>query len=53
LPGHGLQDTTGDSLEQTGDYLAWLQRTLKDAASLGLTMNEAMAQPIPPTVPID
>lgn len=47
LPGHGLQDTAGDSLEQTGDYLAWLQHTLKDAASLGLTMNEAMAQPIP------
>jgi len=47
LPGHGLQDAAGDSLEQTGDYLDWLQHSLKDAASLGLTMNEAMAQPIP------
>ena len=47
LPGHGLQDSAGDSLEQTGDYLDWLQHSLKDSASLGLTMNEAMAQPIP------
>jgi len=47
LPGHGLQDSSGESLEQTSDYLDWLQQTLKDSASLGLTMNEAMAHPIP------
>ena len=47
LPGHGLQDSTGESLEQTGDYLDWLQQTLRDSASLGLTMNEAMEHPIP------
>ena len=47
LPGHGLRDTTGESLQQTGDYLDWLEASLKDAASLGLTMNEAMVLPIP------
>lgn len=47
LPGHGLQDSTGESLEQTGDYLDWLQQTLRESASLGLTMNEAMEHPIP------
>jgi len=47
LPGHGLRDATGESLQQTGDYLDWLEASLKDAASLGLTMNEAMVLPIP------
>lgn len=47
LPGHGLSDQTGQSLEQTGDYLDWLNNSLSDAASLGLTMNEAMELPIP------
>lgn len=47
LPGHGLSDQTGESLEQTGDYLDWLENSLSDAASLGLTMNEAMELPIP------
>ena len=47
LPGHGLSDTSGASLEQTGDYLDWLETSLTDATSIGLTMNEAMALPIP------
>jgi len=47
LPGHGLADTSGESLVQTGDYLDWLHSTLSRAASNGLTMNEAMALPIP------
>jgi len=28
LPGHGLADSTGNSLQQTGDYLNWLQVSL-------------------------
>jgi len=47
LPGHGLRDSSGDSLRQTGDYLNWLENSLIEAASSGLTMNEAMALPIP------
>ncbi len=47
LPGHGLKDTTGESLEQTSDYLNWLQSSLSEAAASGLTMNEAMSLPVP------
>ncbi len=47
LPGHGLIDPKGESLEQTDDYLSWVDGTLRDAVSQGLTMNEAMALPIP------
>lgn len=47
VPGHGLMDSSDKSLQQTADYLNWLQTSLSDAASLGLTMNEAMALPIP------
>lgn len=47
LPGHGLRDSNNESLVQTSDYLNWLNNSLQDAASLGLTMNEAMALPIP------
>ncbi len=47
LPGHGLQDSTGESLEQTSDYLNWLQTSMQDATGLGLTMNEAMELPMP------
>ena len=42
-----MRDNDGDSFEQTADYIDWLKETLSDAASLGLTMNEAMALPIP------
>jgi len=47
LPGHGPDDRSGESLEQTGDWLDWLDGTLRDAVDEGLTMNEAMLQPIP------
>ena len=47
LPGHGLRDDNDASIEQTADYIDWLHETLSDAASLGLTMNEAMDLPIP------
>lgn len=47
LPGHGPVDAIGESLTQTAEYLSWLNGTLKDAVTAGLTMNEAMALPIP------
>ncbi len=47
LPGHGLRDDSGASIEQTADYLDWLHRGLSEAAASGLTMNEAMALPVP------
>jgi len=47
LPGHGLSDPEGESLVQTLDYLDWLDGTLQEAVGQGLTMNEAMALPIP------
>lgn len=47
FPGHGPSDTKGDSLQQTTDYLAWLDDNLRSAVEQGLTMNEAMVLPIP------
>lgn len=47
LPGHGPADATGEALEQTLDYLDWLDATLRDAVRRGLTMNEAMLLEIP------
>jgi uncharacterized sulfatase len=47
LPGHGPQDPGGESLDQTLDWLDWLDGTLRDAVSRGLTMNEAMELPVP------
>ena len=48
LPGHGPADAAGDALDQTRDYLSWLDGTIRDAVAKGLTENEAMALPIPP-----
>jgi len=47
LPGHGPGDPLGESLSQTSDYLNWLDTTIREAISAGLTMNEAMAIEIP------
>jgi len=47
MPGHGPAEKGKRAVEQTNDYLNWLERTLKDAVHEGLTMNEAMAAPIP------
>ncbi len=47
VPGHGALDSSGESIEQTRDYIHWLEASLTDATSLGLTMNEAMVLPIP------
>ncbi len=47
VPGHGPQDAKGASLDQTLDWLDWLDGTLRDAVARGLTMNEAMDLPVP------
>jgi len=47
LPGHGPSDASGASLEQTADYLQWLDSTIRQALDRGLTMNEAMQSEIP------
>jgi len=47
LPGHGPSDSSGESLEQTADYLDWLDATVRQALDRGLTMNEAMLSEIP------
>ena len=47
LPGHGPLDRTGASIEQTADYLNWLERILTDAADAGLDMVEIQQTPLP------
>lgn len=47
LPGHGPSDPDGRSLDQTLDWLDWLDGTLRDAVRKGLTMNEAMEIHVP------
>lgn len=47
LPGHGPKDAGSASLDQTLDWLDWLDGTLRDAVGRGLTMNEAMEIGIP------
>ncbi len=47
FPGHGPKDVKGESLLQTADYLSWLDGNLRLSVERGLTMNEAMALPIP------
>lgn len=47
LPGHGPKDSASAALDQTLDWLDWLDGTLRDAVSRGLTMNEAMLIKLP------
>ena len=47
LPGHGPSDAKDESLAQTADYLDWLYGSIGESVNKGLTMNEAMIQPIP------
>ncbi|WP_298091140.1 quinoprotein relay system zinc metallohydrolase 1 [uncultured Sphingomonas sp.] len=49
IPGHGPLDTTAvTAIDQTRDWLDWLEGALRDAAGRGLDMVEAGAMPIPP-----
>ncbi|EFG9941422.1 MBL fold metallo-hydrolase, partial [Escherichia coli] len=45
--GHGPDDRGQASLDQTLDWLDWLDGTIADCVRKGLTMNEAMAVKVP------
>lgn len=47
VPGHGPFDSSGESLTQTEDYLGWLDKVLRAAASDGYDMVEVMEFEIP------
>lgn len=47
VPGHGPSDAKDESLVQTADYIDWLHGSISESVKRGLTMNEAMALPIP------
>lgn len=47
MPGHGPSDARNEAIEQTADYIDWLHGSVSESVSRGLTMNEAMLQPIP------
>ncbi len=48
VPGHGPVDTTpATAIDQTRDWLDWLEETLADAAGKGLDMVEAGDLPLP------
>lgn len=47
VPGHGEVAKNTKPLEQTRDYLIWLETTIKQAVTQGLDMNEVLALPIP------
>ncbi|MGR4067161.1 quinoprotein relay system zinc metallohydrolase 1 [Billgrantia sp. C5P2] len=48
VPGHGAPGMGDAALQQTRDYLLWLDGALTRAASQGLSMTEAAAMEIPP-----
>lgn len=47
VPGHGPVVKDQSAIEQTRDYLQWLQATLKTAAERGMDMTEVLTQPLP------
>jgi uncharacterized sulfatase len=47
VPGHGPVVSDARAIEQTRDYLVWLETTLKEAAENGEDMTEVMVTPIP------
>lgn len=47
VPGHGPGDEKSDSIDQTLDWLDWLEGSLKEAVDKGWTMNEAMRIEVP------
>jgi uncharacterized sulfatase len=47
VPGHGELSSSKDAVEQTRDYLLWLESTIRDAVQRGLDMNEVMQIPLP------
>jgi len=47
VPGHGEVAKNFSPVEQTRDYLNWLESTIKEAVTQGLDMTEVLALPIP------
>lgn len=47
IPGHGPLDRNREAIAQTGDWLGWLEETLRNAVLRGLDMTEAGNLPIP------
>lgn len=50
VPGHGPSATPDTIIDQTTQYLAWLDQHLSDVASEGLGANHALAVAIPDTL---
>ena len=48
LPGHGPLDRQGVAIQQTRDYLDWLDKALRDAVHDGFDMVEVMGTTLPP-----
>lgn len=46
VPGHGPTDTSKRAIQQTIDYLQWMDDTMHTSAAQGLSMMEVMALPI-------
>jgi quinoprotein relay system zinc metallohydrolase 1 len=47
VPGHGPVVPDARGIDQTKDYLLWLDKTLHKAANEGMEMTEVMALPLP------
>jgi quinoprotein relay system zinc metallohydrolase 1 len=47
VPGHGPLDKGGAAIDQTRDWLTWLEGSLREAVANGLDMTEAANIPIP------
>ncbi|WP_086619690.1 quinoprotein relay system zinc metallohydrolase 1 [Erythrobacter tepidarius] len=47
VPGHGPLDRGSTAIAQTGDWLRWLEDSLREAVGSGLDMAEAANLPIP------
>lgn len=47
LPGHGPVDRKGRAIEQTYDYITWLEKELTESVKQGNDMIEAANMPIP------
>lgn len=47
VPGHGPVEVGARGLAQTRDWLAMIEETIRGAFDRGLSMNEAMAEPLP------
>lgn len=47
VPGHGEVSYNRGPIQETRDYLLWLENTLKTSVESGLDMNEVMQLPLP------